>query len=198
MKSRKIVFIGSDGSGKSTFIKFVKKNLEKKGKTVEIKFMGWRNFENPLIRAFSKKKVEESRLRKENKNRLKRYRNRGFLFYLAYYLEMWTRYLKIKKIKKDFILMDRYFYDELSFASDFKREFFSLITPVPDLCIVLRADSKTLRKRGENMPESDLNRFYDKLNKTASRGKMIKVDSSNNFYEMYRKVKKELMFNKGL
>ncbi|PIN77086.1 hypothetical protein COV15_03155 [Candidatus Woesearchaeota archaeon CG10_big_fil_rev_8_21_14_0_10_34_12] len=198
MKSKKIVFVGSDGSGKSNFIKFVKKKLEKSGKSVEVRFMGWRDFENPLIKAFVRgRRVKESEEMEKNENRLNRYRNRSFLFYLAYYLEMWTRYIKIRKIKSDFVLIDRYFYDELSFASSFKQGLFDLITPKPDLCLVLRADSKTLEKRGENMPESDLNRFYEKLNKTASRGKMINVDSSKNFHEMYRKVKKGLRESKA-
>ena len=54
VKIYKIVLLGPDGSGKSTFVESMKKELEKKNKKVSIIFMGWRDFINPLIKYLSR------------------------------------------------------------------------------------------------------------------------------------------------
>src|SRR3989344_8818115 len=117
MKKTKIVFLGSEGSGKSTLIRYVKKELDKKRIDSEVFFMGWKNFHNPILKFASKTYLKD---REKTENKLKRYRERSILFYFVYYSELWIRYLKILLCNKDFILMDRYFYDELAFAKGLK------------------------------------------------------------------------------
>ena len=104
----KLVFLGSDGSGKSTLIEFVKKELRKEGIKAESFVFGWKDFHNPLLKAISNFYLKR---RKEEKERIDRFRNRSFLFYLIYYAELWQRYLKVLFSDAEIILFYRYFYD---------------------------------------------------------------------------------------
>ena len=54
MKRKKIVFLGSDGSGKTTLLNFTKSKAEERGKTTEVFILGWKRFQNPVLKVLSK------------------------------------------------------------------------------------------------------------------------------------------------
>ena len=157
MKRMKIAVLGSDGSGKSTFLKYLKKKIENQKRTVNIFVFGWKDFQNPILRFFSSKYMKDKEKRGVKEEKLERFRSRSFFFYVVYYFELLSRYLKTRKSKAEFLLFDRYFYDELTFAKGLKYRFFRLITPKPDLCVILRVSPKVLNARGEKINE---NRLY--------------------------------------
>ena len=189
MESKKIVFVGIDGAGKSSLIAFLKEKLQNQGKSVKIVFMGWRNLENPLLKIFVK---EGSILKGDDK--IKRFRERSWSFYIAYYLEMYYRYFKVLFSNEDFILIDRYFYDEIVFSKNIKFRVLSFFTPKPDLCVILKADVKTLGKRGENFSEQRLRYFYENLGKVKRLCKTIEIDSAKSRDRIFRELKKELNY----
>ena len=186
-KNKKIVFLGIDGSGKSSLISFLKEKLENQGKSVKIVFMGWRDLENPLLKIFVKKKRS---LKGDDK--IKRFRERSWGFYFIYYLEMYYRYFKILFSNKEIVLIDRYFYDEIVFSKGFKFKILSFFAPKPDLCVILKADVKTLEKRGEKFSEEKLKYFYEHLKKIERLCKVVKIDSSKSRENMWKELKKGL------
>lgn len=187
---KKIVFLGSDRSGKSSLIQYMKDKLEKEGKSADVIFMGWKNFRNPLLLFFSRMRKEK----RENSDdeRLKRYRQRSWVFYLFYYSELWLRYFNVLFSRADYVLMDRYFYDELVFASGLKFKVLRLFTPRPHLCLILRASIQDLRKRGIFFSEEKLKGFYRNLYKIEEFCTTLRVDSSRSLPEIYLGVKKQL------
>lgn len=187
---KKIAFIGIDGSGKSTLISYTKAKLEEKGFSIGVVFMGWKNFYNPLLRIFSKKH------KKSNiQNRLKRYRERSWLFYAAYYTELLTRYLKIIFSNKDFILIDRYFFDELAFSGK-KFNFLKSLTPKPDITFILKPSQQSLEKRGEKFEKQELENYYSQFEKLKQFFKIIEIDSSKKPELLFKEIKTTL--NKSL
>ena len=187
---KKIVFLGSDGSGKSSLINYTRRGLARKGKTVDVFFMGWKNFRNPLLRFFSRIYIKKKGKVKEEK--LARFRSRSWRFYFVYYSELWLRYLNVLFSRKDYVLMDRYFYDELAFANGGKFKFLRIFTPKPDLCFVLRVSSKTLEKRGVNISKERLELFYNRIYSLSKICKIVKLDNSKKILEAYKIVEKYL------
>lgn len=188
MKPIKIAFLGSHGSGKTTAVKNTKNNLELKNKTVEVVVMGWKNFHNPLLQFFSKLYLSSDYKKNKNEERLDRFKERSWFFYIIYYIELLTRYIKVKKSKKNFVLMDRYFYEELMFMKGFKFKIFKIITPKPDFTIVLRTNSKVIKNRGHEVSEEKLINFYGRLEKLNKYFPMKFIDSSVNI----KKTSKEI------
>lgn len=181
-----IVFLGSDGSGKSTLLDHTKKKLEEKGKTVDVVFMGWKHFKNPLLRALSRRHMKRKATAGKKEEKLARYRARGWGFYFVYYSELWLRYLHVLFSRKDYVLLDRYFYDELAFSTGMKRKLFTKITPRPDICFVVHADVKTLRKRGVTVKKELLENFYEKIHRLSEHCKMVEIDNSGKLTDTYR------------
>ena len=180
---RKIVFLGSDGSGKSSLIKYIYSRLEKEGKVADVFFMGWKNFHNPILRAYSRGKKGE-----EGGEKLSRYRERSWFFYFVYYSEMWLRYIWILLSGRDYLLIDRYFYDELAFARGFKFSFFNFFTPKPDVCFVLKTSASTLKKRKVNVSKKNLDNFYNGLKKMKRYCKITEIDSSEKVEETFKRI----------
>lgn len=178
MKKNKIAFLGCDGSGKSTLSSFISSELKKRGKRSEIIFMGWRNFRNPILKILSKLYLNRKQKKKVEEEKLSRFRERSFLFYTFYYLELWTRYFKVFFSNKDYILFDRYFYDELSFSKGIKNKLFRVLTPRPDLCVILKPSLKTIKNRGVNIQKENFKNFYLHLNNVKKECKTIELDSS--------------------
>jgi len=194
MKKIKIAFLGSDGSGKTSLIQYAQKKLQNEGKNVRIFFMGWRDLQNPVLRAFSKiylKKKEKCKKTKEEK--LARFRERSWFFYIFYYAELWTRYFKILFSGKEIIFMDRYFYDELVFSSGSKFRFFNLLTPKPDLCIILKCPIKIIEKRGVYIKKEIFENFYNHLNLAKNFCRVVEIDSSGDIEKTYLKIKPYLI-----
>ncbi len=183
MKKFKIVFIGAEESGKTTFINYIKEELEKEGKKVSILLMGWKNFINPFLRIFSKMYLKNKK--GSASRRIIEHKKRSFLFFMIYYSELWLRYMKALLSKNNIILIDRYFYDELAFANGIKFKIFKLITPEPDLCIIMVAPVSVMRKRGLLVNKKDFYGFYERLKRVAKLGNLIYINSSKNLKNNY-------------
>ena len=185
MKNYKIVFIGSDGSGKTTLIANIKKQLEKEGKTVDVFFLGWRNFRNPIIKIFSRIYLRK----KINEKKLERFRPRGWFFYLFYYSELWLRYLNVLFSKKYYILIDRYFYDELAFARGAKFRFFKLITPLPNFCFLLKSPLKVINSRQkQKISKERFEYFYNNLENLLKFFSIKKIDTSKSINKTSKEI----------
>ena len=193
MNKKIIVFIGSDGSGKSTLIKHVKNQLEKENTPTDIFFMGWKDFYNPLVRMLSKFYLK--RKDKSNEEKLKRYRPRSWIFYIVYYIELWTRYLKVLASKKKYVLLDRYFFDELAFADGFKFKLFKLLTPKPDTCLLLKCSPEILKKRGVVVSQENFDNFYKNLESIKNFFPLFVIDSSPSLQKVYKKIE-NIIFDK--
>ena len=192
MRKIKIAFVGSDGSGKSTIIKYLKQGLEKEGKSVEVFFLGWRSFQNPILRMISKFYMKRKEKKSIKEEKLQRFRPRSWFFYALYYSELWLRYLKIILSKKEYILIDRYFYDELAFAKGMKLKFFKIITPVPNRCFILKASPEILKKRKENISKEMLENFYSHMHKLSESFPMIRLDSSKSLSNLDKEIRQNL------
>ena len=192
---QKIVFLGTNGSGKTSTINFIKNKLEQNGKTTEIYIMGWKDFKNPILKLFSKIYLKSS-FKKEEKDRLDRFKERSVFFYLIYYLELLTRYSEIKRLNSDFILIDRYFYEELMFTKGWKYKLFRKLTPIPDKAFVLEINSKKLASRGHNVSEENLKNFYLKLKNLSKDFTMHFIEVSDKSYEeIYKEIINKLKIN---
>lgn len=190
MKKTKIVFIGSDGSGKTTIINYLKKNLQQQGKTVEVHFFGWRNFRDPILKFFSKIYLKNKMKKNKNEEKLERFKERSWFFYFIYFLELWLRYSSIILSNKNYILIDRYFYDELAFSRGLKFKFFKLITPKPDFCFLLKAPLRKINSRiKQKISKDNFTNFYKNLENLSQHFPIIKVDSSKPVNKTYKKVK---------
>ncbi|MDO8509347.1 MAG: hypothetical protein Q7S27_06730 [Nanoarchaeota archaeon] len=194
MKNIKIVFLGADRVGKTTLIEYTKKKIEAENNTVISFFLGWKKFHNPILRLFSKIHMSRKNKKIEEKSRLARYKSRSWFFYLVYYFELWIRYVKILNSKAQYILIDRYFYDELVFSKGLKFKLFKLITPKPDICFILKAPLNEFKKRGSIESEADIEKFYKTLSKTSSLCKTVELDSSISVKRIYNKLRKELIY----
>jgi len=196
MKSQRIAFLGSDGSGKTALLMHTKKQLEEQGKSVAVVGMGWKNFENPILKIISKihmrKKATEKEAGKVDKERLARFKSRSWGFYSLYYLELWTRYLRVLFSRKDVVLMDRYFYEELMSMQGFKQKFFKALTPKPDICFALKAPLKTILEREHYASPKVFNGFYERLENLSKLRPMTFIDSSESIEKTYKKMEQYL------
>ncbi len=190
MKKIRIAFIGADMSGKTTLVNFFNEKIKKEGKTSEVFFMGWRDFHNPILRLISRTRIADTG-KKARSDSLSRYKSRSWIFYVIYYLELWQRYIKTIGSNKDFILFDRYFYDELLFANEIKYKIFSLITPRPDVCFILQAKIEEFKRRGFTGSEIKLKKFYKKLYRANSLCKTVRLDGSGSLEKNYNRIKIE-------
>ena len=186
--TKKIAFLGSHGSGKTSTINFIKNKLESQGKSVEVFAMGWKQFQNPVLRFFSNIYLRSHYKRNKKEERLDRFKERSMLFYLIYYTELLTRYAEVKRSKADFVLMDRYFYEELMFTKGFKRKILKNLTPIPNEAIVLETNQKTISLRGHKVSEEKLRNFYQKLRDLSREFPMVFIDSSKKYENIYEEV----------
>jgi thymidylate kinase len=186
--SQKIAFLGSHGSGKTSTINFIKNKLEKENKKVDVFTMGWKQFHNPTLRFFSSLYLKSPYKKNKTEDRLDRFKERSWLFYLIYYTELLTRYAEVKRSEADFILMDRYFYEELMFTHGLKRKLLRKFTPLPNETIVLETDSKTITSRGHKVSEEKLKNFYSKLRDLSNEFPMNFIDSSKKYENIFEEV----------
>ena len=186
--TKKIAFLGSHGSGKTSTINFIKNKLESQGKSVEVFTMGWKQFQNPVLRFFSNIYLRSHYKRNKKEERLDRFKERSMLFYLIYYTELLTKYAEVKRSEADFVLMDRYFYEELMFTKGFKRKILKNLTPIPNEAIVLETNQKTISLRGHKVSEEKLRNFYQKLRDLSREFPMIFIDSSKKYENIYEEV----------
>ena len=186
--SKKIAFLGSHGSGKTSTINFIKNKLESRGNSVEVFTMGWKQFKNPVLKFFSRIYLKSDYKRQKKEERLDRFRERSWFFYLIYYIELLTRYAEIKRSEADFILMDRYFYEELMFSSGLKRRVFTKFTPIPNKTFVLETNIEIIKSREHQASQDKLNMFYDKLKNLSKTFPMVFIDSSKTYEKIYKEI----------
>ncbi len=185
---KKIVFIGADGSGKTSVISLLENKLKEDGYSVDKIFMGWRNFLNPFLRAASDIYMKSKSKKNIKEEKLARFKPRSWSFYLIYYSELWLRYIKVLFSKADFILIDRYFYDELAFSDAPKFKLFKLITPQPDFCFLLFSPYEIMKKRGYEGNKENLDRFYAYLIKLKKYFPIVEIDSAGSVDHTSKKI----------
>jgi thymidylate kinase len=168
-----IVFLGADGSGKSTVIEAITPILKEKY-TTNVHYEHLRpNYISSLGVAMGKRtKAEEAKITKvENPHAEKPSGFFGSLFRLSYYLidYMWGYYKKIYKSDGIWIF-DRYFYD---FIIDPRRgkinlpqwfiKLFGCIIPSPDLIICLGTEAEKIHQRKPELSLHEIKRQVDML-----------------------------------
>ncbi len=187
-----IALVGTDGSGKTTFANYLKKTLEAEGTSACVIFMGWRDFQNPVLRFISyyykKLKIHEQK----NEEKLARFRSRSIFFYLLYYLELRMRYRNAVRCTADVVVFDRYFYDELVFASPRLFRILKRFTPRPDLCVILKVLPSVLKKRGVSISVEQYSRFYNSLRKVSLLSPTITIDTTKSLLKLYRSLQPDL------
>ncbi len=193
-------FFGVDGAGKTTTIKGVKKRLEKKGKKVIIIRMNRAgDHKLPLIKEFmelknwylKKKKVKP---RKGFKDVLVDiYRERGFLFMVVYYLDLWLRFLEAKKLSKNnTILMDRFFYDGLALTKKGNVSFFRKITPKVK-SFFLYAPPKIILKRKKEATSKNMVDYTKRVEENMMPYfEILKIDTSKPLKKVIEKIEADI------
>jgi len=190
--AKKIVLIGADGSGKTTLSKLLAENLKKDNKTSSTLFMGWRSFRNPILRVLSKKHLKRKEKKNIKEEKLARFRPRSLFFYLVYYSELWLRYLDAISSNKDFVIIDRFFFDELAFADKIKFKFLKLITPNPDHAFLLIAPYKVMKSRGYEGNKENLDRFNKKLTSLSNSFNIKVIDCSKSLTSLVPEIMKNI------
>jgi thymidylate kinase len=169
-----LVFLGTDGSGKSTVIDAIIPILKEKY-AADIHYEHLRpNYISSLGVAMGKRtKKEEAKITKvENPHAEKPSGFFGSLFRLSYYMIDYTLgyYKKIYKSEGIWIF-DRYFYD---FIIDPHRgkinlpqwliKLFGCLVPSPDLTVCLGTDAEKIHQRKPELPLDEVKRQIDMLN----------------------------------
>jgi len=198
MKPKTIAFIGIDGSGKTTLIRRLMKELKNKRiKSVPI-YMGLgRNYHTPflerILEIYSKLKYKKSGLRIKTNPQIKdNYRIRGFFWIMVQYLELWVRYIS-SLFLDGYVLFDRYFYDGLILSSERNFNFFKKITPAPTKAFLIYAPSAIIVKRKNEASEINVNEFYKRVEKLLKEFEIIKIDNSKPIKTSLKKIMGELI-----
>lgn len=143
-----IVLLGPDGVGKSSIAKVLKEKLGV-GFNCEMRYFGWGCF-GPFMRLvykfYKKKNGKVVSLGKKN-----------FIKSVAYYLEMYVRYLGVwfrKKFFNRIIILDRFFLKPKGF-----------FIPKPDFVFLLKANPKIILARKKELDEKKINDYYEGIDK---------------------------------
>lgn len=185
-----IVFLGTDGSGKSTIIEKITPVLNETFHN-GVHYEHLRpNYIPPLAVLLGKKKKSEVNTIVENPHEGKSSGFWGSLFRLNYYLVDYIcgYYLKIfpQKCAKSCIwIFDRYYYDYLI---DQKRnciklplwliKFYGLFVPKPDLIVCLGTNADIIRNRKPELPLVEIERQINALEKFSKNNtKTVWVDT---------------------
>jgi len=191
VKNDLIAFIGIDGSGKTSVIKYIKEELKKEGKECYSVYMGlgkdhYLPFLKKLMRIYGRirysKKGNSSGKKRDN------FRTRSFAWLIVQYFEMLARYLSYKK-KSGYIFFDRYFYDGLALANPLSFRILKRFIPRPDKTFLLYAEPELIRKRKKEANKKQIEDYYQKINKISEDFEIIKVDNSGPI----KKVVKEIL-----
>ncbi len=147
-KGNYILFLGPDGSGKTTLVKQVKNKLFLKSVDLYLG-MGENNWHFLSI-----KKLQELSNGKSTKQIL----FKCVYYYMLLPIELLIRQLKLmKQMRWRFILIDRY-PGYLFLKGNFLKRLYKFILPQPDLIVLLSGDPKLIaaRKSNETTPERTL------------------------------------------
>lgn len=183
-----IAFLSPDGGGKSTIINRVKETVSGSFYGVNIYYMRPRLFKN--LGHYNKiAPSEEATVNYDPHNvkvdgKMKSFIR--FMFYNLDYLFGGLFVINKKKIRKEFIIFDRYYYD---YYADMKRykynlpkwlpKMFEWMIPMPDLVFVLDGSPKCLFSRKQELSMEELAQqrsIFKKLSQKYSRFILIDVE----------------------
>jgi thymidylate kinase len=190
-----IAFIGIDGAGKTTIINGVIKKLEKSGVGCEKRYMGLgRDYQSKFIK-FLIGSYHKKRKKKDGKGGIglrSNYRKRTFNWVLVQYVELWSRFIKEKFRKNDVVLFDRYFYDGLILGNKKAFSFFRRLTPKPTKCFLIYANPKIIRKRKKEAKISDIEKFYQRVEKLKKYFDIEVIDNNQKLERVINKIVREI------
>jgi len=182
-KKFKIAFVGLDGSGKSTIVNELSHNFQH---NPFIQYMGWKDFVNPFVAFYRNIFYREVKSKEKQIQISSNIRKISLLKITVYYIELWTRWLKIFFLKdKMIIFYDRYFFDWLILVeNNLVKKFFSFITPKVDLIVYLTAPAKVLWKRKQEVSYGKLQKLNDEyLKYFLGKKNVLIIDTSKNDVE---------------
>ncbi len=170
-----IVFVGSDGSGKSTLVEKLKYFSPVFGTQI---YFGWRGYYFKSMEKLEKKSTSRNRGIREMKNRLK-----FILFSVLFPFDLFFRFLQIKiNAKFGIIIADRYPLPKKYFGktkiipvqkifTKLAQWFNRLLLPKPSLCFLLEADPKIIWSRKE---ERSFNKLLDEIERSRQATELFK------------------------
>lgn len=145
-----VAIIGPDGAGKSTYVETIRRKFIQDGIDFEVCYP----FNYFLLRWVLN--IFKSRKNHAKWKSVPEKRNTNFLFKfwpLIALLDNWLYYLSCLNKRNKVIICDRYFYDlatafaEFGYTFNWLYKVYTSLLPKPDICFVLDADAKLLRKR---------------------------------------------------
>lgn len=197
-----VVFIGSDGSGKSTASEDLYGKL--RGATIRSSkvYMGWRNSVLPIIPQLMK--TDSKVFKGGKKHKLKTKSKFGLMLRsvaitILYFIEMYLRYLFfiLPKLKLgEVVITDRYFYDRLILDKNLPYLFRSVckyFIPKPNLVFGMSAPVKIISKRETNLSIENLSKQKVYYEQFFFENNVVRIDTSkNNQNQVSKKVLKNV------
>ncbi len=194
-----IAICGPDGSGKTTYAKFIKKHfdsLNTKSKIVH-------PFDYFLLRKIldvgkKDKKTSDNNMRKENNNFILKF---WPIFSL---IDNWIDYLVNMKFYRGQVICERYYYDlatsfaEFGYTFDWLYDIYLLFIPKPDVCIILNTQAKLLKKRetGDKHQIDFFERQTKRYKKIAKKLNYYEINVSETRNVCEKNILKEIYENK--
>lgn len=190
-----ISFSGIDGSGKSTQVKLLSKQLKSKGNKVYVTEIMFGYFLlKPLIKFF------RSATGSPKKGPVTRNRNLLFkMWFVPAFIDIWLGHIfRIRHLtfKHDYVLADRFYSDIwanlLYYGYIPEWGFNSLVRFLPraDMALVFDVDPKNVRKREDDFPLSyyqEQSKIYKRLSKLLN---LTVVNSNNSKKSVFAKILK--------
>ncbi|MCK4592406.1 hypothetical protein KAT63_03125 [Candidatus Parcubacteria bacterium] len=189
-KKVKVVFIGVDGSGKSSAIVELKKKI--KCLKVAVEYMGWKNFKIFPIAIYESVTKPKKNPYLDNSRKIKKF---GFFSLAIFYLELHIRYFKLIISNKNIIIFDRFFYDRLIRAkNNFLYKLFYCLTPKVNLIFYLTASPEILYQRKPEISIINIKQVQDAFERKKNDINYISIDTSKYSQEEIAKRVTEKIF----
>lgn len=179
-KSKLIIFMGVDGSGKTTAaqnsINFMKRYYGNNASKIEYFYLGSQGgYMLPLVQIAELKNKLKSLFKKEKVQKVDRAKseyisssNHGKLKEMMLIAEYVVRYIKLQyllKIKNKIVISDRYLYDYFRTDNTDPKvvKFFSKIFPKPDFIFMMEGDTQKFYDRKQEYSPKILKEHQDDL-----------------------------------
>ena len=198
-----VAFLAPDGTGKSTVIEGINKTCSGSFYGIEnyyfrprvLKNIGHYNKLNPTEEAKTNNQPHEVQLNGKVKSIIR------FMFYnIDFLIGMNTKVYK-EKMKKKLIVFDRYYYDyyadmtryQYNLSSKVARIFRFLI-PVPDIVIILDADSSVIRNRKQELTVEEIDKQRKAFQQVAKDIKnVVTINTEKSIDEVISNVTEEVL-----